>query len=264
MLGWEEAVTATERYDACSKTWTPMAPLPQPRGYVQAAELNGKLYVVGGVDRVISGTYQVHNETWVYDPIGNTWSQAANYPQALGGVALAVVNSRLYAFGGFDARGPNGGDVANTYVYNPDNNTWLARTSIISGTRSLAGAARLNDKIYLVGGTSSTGSMASTAVNIYNPATNSWSNAAPLNDGVHSPGVAVLPDARLALRRGRRHQVVSAGGRASVRSRDQHLVIPGRFFLRLFIARATAWPMWQVACCWPAAPAGLRPHLQQG
>jgi uncharacterized repeat protein (TIGR01451 family) len=195
MSGWEEATTSTERYDACSKTWTTMAPLPQPRGYVQAAELNGKLYVVGGVDRVVSGTYQVHNETWVYDPIGNTWSQAANYPQALGGVALAVVNSRLYAFGGFDSHGPNGGDVANTYVYNPDNNTWLSRADIISGTRSLAGAARLNDKIYLVGGTSSTGTMASTAVNVYNPTTNSWSNAAPLNDGMHSPGVAVLPDA---------------------------------------------------------------------
>jgi uncharacterized repeat protein (TIGR01451 family) len=197
MLGWQDALTATERYDACSKSWTTMAPLPQPRGYVQAAELNGKLYVVGGVDRVISGTYQVHNETWVYDPIGNTWSQAAHYPQALGGVALAVVNSRLYAFGGFDTRGPNGGDVANTYVYNPDNNTWLARADIISGTRSLAGAARLNDKLYLVGGTSSTGSMASTAVNVYNPTTNSWSNAAPLKDGMHSPGVAVLPDANL-------------------------------------------------------------------
>ena len=194
MLGWQDAVTATERYDACSKTWTTMAPLPQPRGYVQAAELNGKLYVVGGVDQVISDTYQVHNETWVYDPIGNTWSQAANYPQALGGVALAVVNSRLYAFGGFDARGPNGGDVASTYVYNPDNNTWLARAPIISGTRSLAGAARLNDKVYLVGGTTSTGTMASTAVNVYDPATNSWSVAAPLKDGVHSPGVAVLPD----------------------------------------------------------------------
>jgi N-acetylneuraminic acid mutarotase len=140
-LGWQEAATVIERYDACSKTWLPMAPLPQPRGYMQVAELNGKLYVVGGVDRVISGTYQVHNETWVYDPIGNKWSRAANFPQTLGGVALAVVNSRLYAFGGFDARGPGAGDVASTYMYNPDNNTWHARAAIIDGRRSLAGAA---------------------------------------------------------------------------------------------------------------------------
>jgi uncharacterized repeat protein (TIGR01451 family) len=195
MLGWQDAVTATERYDACSKSWTTMASLPQPRGYVQAAELNGKLYVVGGVDRVISDTYQVHNETWVYDPIGDTWSQAANFPQALGGVALAVVNSRLYAFGGFDSRGPGGGDVANTYVYNPDNNTWLTRTAMISGTRSLAGAARLNDKVYVVGGTTASGSLGSTSVNVFNPATNSWSVAAPMDTAVHSPGVAVLPDA---------------------------------------------------------------------
>lgn len=195
MSGWQDALATTERYDACSKTWTTMAPLPQPRGYVQAAELNGKLYVVGGVDRVISDTYQVHNETWVYDPIENSWSQAANFPQALGGVALAVMNSQLYAFGGFDSRGPGGGDVANTYVYNPDNNTWLARTAIISGTRSLAGAARLNDKIYVIGGTTSTGAMALASVNVYNPATNSWNVAASMLDGVHSPGVAVLPDA---------------------------------------------------------------------
>jgi uncharacterized repeat protein (TIGR01451 family) len=197
MLGWEEAVTATERYDACSKSWTAMAPLPQPRGYVQAAELNGKLYVVGGVDRVISDTYQVHNETWVYDPIGNTWSQAANFPQALGSVTLAVVNSRLYAFGGFDARGPGAGDVANTYVYNPDNNTWLARTAIFDGPRSLAGAARLNDKVYVVGGTISGSLGGSASVNVYDPAKNSWSVAAPLREGMHSPSVAVLPDVGL-------------------------------------------------------------------
>ncbi len=54
MLGWQDAVTVTERYDACSKTWSKVASLPAPRGYVQAAELNGKLYVVGGVDRVLN------------------------------------------------------------------------------------------------------------------------------------------------------------------------------------------------------------------
>ena len=199
MLGWQEAVTATERYDACSKSWTSLTPLPQPRGYVQAAELNGKLYVVGGVDRVISDTYQVHSETWVYDPIGDVWSQAANLPQSLGGVALAVVNSRLYAFGGFDSRGPSVGDVDTAYVYNPDNNTWLTRTTMISGTRSLAGATRLNDKIYVVGGTEPSTSPATPApsneVIVFNPTTNSWSAAAPLIDAAHSPGVAVLPDA---------------------------------------------------------------------
>ena len=47
MLGWQDAVTVTERYNAYSKTGTTMAPLPQPRGYVQAAELNGKFYNVG-------------------------------------------------------------------------------------------------------------------------------------------------------------------------------------------------------------------------
>ena len=48
MLGWQDAVTATERYEACSKSWTLMAQLPQPRGYVQAAELNGTSMSLAG------------------------------------------------------------------------------------------------------------------------------------------------------------------------------------------------------------------------
>ncbi len=116
---------------------------------------------------------------------------------SLGGVALAVVNSRLYALGGFDERGPGGGDVANTYVYDPDNNMWHARTAIVDGPRSLAGAARLNDKVYLVGGTASGSLDGSSAVSVYDPAKNSWGASAALKLGVHSPSVAVLPDAGL-------------------------------------------------------------------
>ena len=197
MADWEEALASVEFYDACGQIWGPRAPLPEPRGYVQAAELNGKIVVVGGVDRVVSSTYQVHNDTWIYDPVMDTWSAAAPLPQALGGVALAVMNSRLYAFGGFDARGPGAGDVDTTYMFNPDSNTWLTRTAMISGTRSLAGAARLNDKLYVVGGTAPTGSLRSASVNVYDPVTNSWSVAASLLDGVHSPAVAAAPDGSL-------------------------------------------------------------------
>ncbi len=41
----------------------------------------------------------------------------------------ATVNGKLYAFGGFDARGYHLGNVDTTYEYNPATNTWLTRTA---------------------------------------------------------------------------------------------------------------------------------------
>ncbi|HZY42602.1 MAG TPA: kelch repeat-containing protein [Anaerolineae bacterium] len=168
-----DMLTSTERYNTCSRQWETRAPLPEPRGYVMAVEIDSKYYVVGGVNQAVSGTFGVQNTTYVYDPATDAWMQLADLPQALGGVTLATANGRLYAFGGFDQRGYNHGNVANTYEYNPAKNMWIERTAMISGTRSLAGAASLNGKIYVVGGitdgdpyTATLGSMI-----IYDPAT---------------------------------------------------------------------------------------------
>ncbi len=171
-----DMLTSTERYNTCSQQWEALAPLPQPRGYIMAVEIDGKYYVVGGVDQVVSGTFGVQNTTYVFDPVTNAWTQLADLPQALGGVMAATVNGKLYAFGGFDARGYNHGNVDTTYEYNPATNTWLTRTALISGTRSLAGAASLNGKIYLVGGITDgdpyTATLGSTI--IYDPTSDTW------------------------------------------------------------------------------------------
>ncbi|MBI5565070.1 MAG: hypothetical protein HY870_09250 [Chloroflexi bacterium] len=190
-----DMLTSTERYNACSQQWESLAPLPQPRGYVMAVEVDGKYYVVGGVDQVVSGTFGVQNTTYVYNPATDAWTQLADLPQALGGVMAATVNGKLYAFGGFDSRGYNHGNVDTTYEYNPATNTWLTRTAMISGTRSLAGAASLNGKIYLVGGitdgdpyTATLGSMI-----IYDPVTNTWQSGASVGKN-RSLALTVAPD----------------------------------------------------------------------
>lgn len=192
-----DALTSTERYNTCSRQWETRAPLPEPRGYVMAAEIDNKYYVVGGVDQIVSGTFGVHNTTYVYDPVTNAWTQLADLPQALGGVTLATANGRLYAFGGFDQRGYNRGNVANTYEYNSAKNTWIERTAMISGTRSLAGAASLNGLIYVIGGITD-GNPYTTTLNstiIYDPATDTWRPGASLKYAAsHSFGLAVAPD----------------------------------------------------------------------
>jgi N-acetylneuraminic acid mutarotase len=115
-------LTSTERYNTCSRQWETRAPLPEPRGYVMAVEIDSKYYVVGGVDQMVSGTFGVRNTTYVYDPATDAWTRLADLPQALGGVTVATANGKLYAFGGFDQRGYNLGNVAATYEYNPATN----------------------------------------------------------------------------------------------------------------------------------------------
>ncbi len=98
LQSWTEALAVNERFNACANTWETLAPLPAPRGYMQAAELNGHLYIVGGIDHIISGTFDVQSTTWVFDPAHNWWSAAAALPQALGGVAVAVANGEAVRF----------------------------------------------------------------------------------------------------------------------------------------------------------------------
>lgn len=190
-----QMLTSTERYNTCSQHWETLTPLPQPRGYIMAVEIDGKYYVVGGVDQVVSGTFGVQNTTYAYDPATDAWTQLADLPQALGGVAVATANGKLYAFGGFDSRGYNHGNVATTYEYNPATNTWLTRTAMISGTRSLAGAASLNGKIYLVGGITDgdpyTATLGTTI--IYDPQHDTWQPGASVSRN-RSLALTVAPD----------------------------------------------------------------------
>jgi uncharacterized repeat protein (TIGR01451 family) len=195
MVSGTQALTSTERYNTCRRQWDTRAPLPEPRGYVMAVEIDSKYYVVGGVDQIVSGTFGVQSSTYVYDPATDAWTRLADLPQALGGVTLATANGKLYAFGGFDQRGYNLGNVAVTYEYNPAINKWRERAAGLVGTRSLAGAASLNGKIYVVGGITDGNPYTSTmgATTIYDPIADAWQFGTPVAPS-HSLALTVAPD----------------------------------------------------------------------
>jgi uncharacterized repeat protein (TIGR01451 family) len=195
MVSGTQALTSTERYNTCSRQWEARAPLPEPRGYVMAVEIDGRYYVVGGVDQIVSGTFGVQSSTYVYDPATDAWTRLADLPRALGGVTLATANGKLYAFGGFDQRGYNQGNVANTYEYHPAKNAWRERTAMPAIARSLAGAASLNGRIYVVGGITDGNPYTSTvgATTIYDPVADTWQWGTPVARA-RSLALSVAPD----------------------------------------------------------------------
>jgi hypothetical protein len=59
--------------EVSGSTWTTVAPMPQGRAGAAYGVIDGKIYIVGGV----GGTDAVVN---IYDPIFNTWTMGAVYP----------------------------------------------------------------------------------------------------------------------------------------------------------------------------------------
>ncbi len=66
-----------------------LAPMPNPRNHMGGVELNGKLYAIGGQHKGDEKT-GAHKEVDVYDPLTNTWTQAAPMPRLIGHIAANV------------------------------------------------------------------------------------------------------------------------------------------------------------------------------
>ncbi|MBA2433548.1 MAG: hypothetical protein H0V54_00420 [Chthoniobacterales bacterium] len=78
-------------------TWETLAPMPVKRQELAAAALNGKIYVLGGLDGQGLPTATVE----VYDPLKGTWSFAQSLPFVTDHNRAAVAAGRLYTLDGW-------------------------------------------------------------------------------------------------------------------------------------------------------------------
>lgn len=133
---------AVRIYDFATKEWSSGAPMPTPRGGIQAAVLNGRIHVVGGGNA--SSTVAAHE---AYDPATNTWASLQPLPSSRGNPALAVFEGRLYAIGG-----ASGGSVfTDVDVFDPVTGSWNDGPAVPGG-RVAARAVVYRDALYVFGG----------------------------------------------------------------------------------------------------------------
>jgi N-acetylneuraminic acid mutarotase len=139
--------------------------MPLSRQELATAVLSGKLYVIGGYDafRASTATVQVHN------PTTNTWTLAHPLPFPVNHNAAAVAGGNLYSFG---AR------VGETFVYDPNNNSWVARASSHYVHSRTAAVGVINNKIYVAGGTDTPSQR---ELEVYDPVANTWTIKAPMD-----------------------------------------------------------------------------------
>jgi N-acetylneuraminic acid mutarotase len=153
--------------------WTTKAPMPGGvRGEVSAVVYDNKLYAVGGN---VASNAVPRNEG--YDPASNSWRMLAPMPVARDHLGIAVLNGKIYTFGGF-VKTVHAGAGTDVFEYDIASDTWRARAPLktpLGGT----GAAVIDGKIHVLGGRGLDGVTAATHA-VYDPATDTWSDAAPL------------------------------------------------------------------------------------
>jgi N-acetylneuraminic acid mutarotase len=97
---------------------------PAASGSRRGGFLGGKLYVAGGWD--VNGN--VLSTAYAYDPVGNTWSQVASYPQQVAFLACAGISGEIVCSGGYDVL--HNQVTASTYIYDPHTNVWSQGASM--------------------------------------------------------------------------------------------------------------------------------------
>ena len=217
------ATDAVDRYDVAKNTWSRGEPLPIEIHHAMAAELNGKLFVLGGLredggasDRVFvleasgwregpplrqprgaGAAVSVDDEIIVVggvaggrhvEPVeifdGNAWRDGASIPSPRDHLGAATDGSFVYAVGG--RRG--GGHFATFDRYDPRSDRWVELRDMPTH-RSGNGAAHVDGKIVSIGGE---GPRIFPEVEAYDISTHRWSRLPDLAVPVHGVGVAAL------------------------------------------------------------------------
>lgn len=158
--------------------WTTIAESPTKRGWMPAVTLENKMYVIGGI---IESESTNSNTMEVYDPATNSWDTTKSkmlYKRY--SHSASVVNGKIYVMGGII--GMSGPAINNIEVYNPQNDEW-AEVGAMPQSRAAHAACVLNNKIYVIGGETAEPTSNDNlldAVEVFDPANNSWDSKAPL------------------------------------------------------------------------------------
>jgi N-acetylneuraminic acid mutarotase len=144
--------------------WGQRAALLEPNSELALAELNGKLYLVGGYP----ANRQTVRTVQIYDIASDRWEIGPPLPQPNNHGMAASVNGKIYLIGG-QLTADQEGYVNTVYELDPAMGAWLAKAPMPTA-RSGGVAVVLDGKIYVAGGRVPRGHDFA----VYTPTTDSW------------------------------------------------------------------------------------------
>jgi N-acetylneuraminic acid mutarotase len=227
---WQPIDDAWE-YDPAADSWKSLPSMPGKLGSALAAEVGGKIYVIGGVTTVegskdpfftFFGPARVLTTNDVYDPATNKWESRKPMSVARNHAFGGAVNGKIYVIGGRTGHGfilsATNTDVVEEY--SPVSDTWSAPKERMPTPRSGGAWGTDGRKIYVAGGEVTTKEVvgAFRAIEAYEPASNTWTTLPSMPMPRHGVAGAVIGD-RFHLVSG---MIQSAGAMSFL---DPHLAI---------------------------------------
>ena len=155
--------TNQQEYFRVVSRWSTRAVLPEANSEMGVAELDGKIYVLGGypASRITVNTVQVYNSS------NNTWQITRPLLQGVNHSMPAVANRKIYVIGG---QTDTGSAYVNTVQeFDPATTNWMFK-AVMPTARSAGAAAVIGDLIYVAGGRPPRGSDFA----VYNATSNTW------------------------------------------------------------------------------------------
>jgi N-acetylneuraminic acid mutarotase len=155
VFGGARATTVSDAsaYDTERDEWEPLPALPEPREHCAAAALNRLLYIASGRSGSIEGFQPA---TWAYHPLTREYEAKAPIPTPRGGAAGAVLDGKLFIFGGEGNDSADTRVFANVEAYDPISDAWQAQPDMLIPRHGF-GAASIGRNIYLPGGATTRG-----------------------------------------------------------------------------------------------------------
>jgi len=152
--------------------WLLAHPMPTARVGLATAQINGRIYAIGGIDR----WGQTVGTVEIYDTFTDTWSPAPPLPVPLHRAAAVAVDGRLFVIGGLQgaALKPTDG----LYIFDPETRSWTVGPPV----PQLLGAAlavAVDGQIHVIGGRNSFGPLSIHLV--FDTVTSKWSKSEDMN-----------------------------------------------------------------------------------
>ena len=173
------------RYDPASDAWTELSSLPDFRNHIGITTFEGKIFLSGG----IYGEFFFDGQArtfWVYDPQTDAWSSLTDMPTGRAAHGMAVIDGKFYVVGGVLSPG---GDNSELWVYDPSTQTWDTSRAHLPTPRDHLIVVAYDGKLYTIGGRYSDNLP---TVEIYDPATDTWTQGPDMPTARSGMGYAIL------------------------------------------------------------------------
>ena len=181
-----QATKSVDVYDLASNTWQRIADIPEAITHAPTVVVDQTIYVLGGYLGNNPGGSTTHVWKLNTAAIPPSWSRGPDLPAGRGGAGAALIGRNIHFFGGATrtAWTKDDSDQPDHYVLNVDTGGWSSVAPLPNPRNHLGGVA-LNGKVYALGGQHDAleASTNQTQVDVYDPATNTWSRAADLPAG---------------------------------------------------------------------------------